>query len=158
MLQVFESLDTRPIEAVYRLINKFDKSKLQFQWLKLFVVVHSLHWSERQCLDPGTLLSFILTLFFTISSLESLCVDLSLTRCSVLDMNIYTLIAYIGAPILTLSRPVASANNWAFDIESCSGFDLDFTRMQMLRATTIAKNVASWLPRAPSFSSKPDFA
>ena len=36
MAQVLESLDTKPIQALYGLINKLYKSKLQSQLLKLF--------------------------------------------------------------------------------------------------------------------------
>lgn len=73
-------------------------------------------------------------------------------------MNIYTIITCIGSLILTLSRPVASAGNWAFDPASC-GPHLYFLRPQMLRSTTIGKNAATWLPRIPRMeSSKPKFA
>ena len=74
-------------------------------------------------------------------------------------MNLYTIIACIGSLVISLSWPVASRGSWAFDTASCSDHDKSFLWPQMLRATTIGKNAASWLPRVPALErNKPNFA
>ena len=74
-----------------------------------------------------------------------------------LDMILYTILTCTGSLILTFSRPVACANDWTIDPASC-GDQSHFVSMQMLRATTIAKNAALWLPEHPRMNLKPNFA
>ena len=83
----------------------------------------------------------------------------------VLDMNQFAIIACIGSLILTLTWPVASIDQWAFDSgqpgSSCSNSDVNFLRPQMARAVRIAKVTGNWLPKhrvTGMTSSKPAFA
>lgn len=77
-------------------------------------------------------------------------------------MTLFTIIACIGSLILTLTRPVASQNQWAFDPESCNAADQDLIETAVERAVLIGKGAAIWLPAGPrlptGLSSKPDFA
>ena len=83
----------------------------------------------------------------------------------VLDMNQFAIIACIGSLILTLTWPVASIDQWAFDSgqpdSSCSNSDVNFLRPQMVRAVRIANVTGNWLPKhrlTGIASSKPAFA
>lgn len=83
----------------------------------------------------------------------------------VLDMNQFAIIACIGSLILTLTRPVASYNQWAFDVgqplSSCSNSDVNFLKPKMWRVVTIANVTGNWVSQnqgSSLLSNKPAIA
>lgn len=72
-------------------------------------------------------------------------------------MKLHSLLTCIAS--LALCDPVAGASSWAFDPGSCEPKYLAVLEPALERATTIAKNTNTWLPRIPALTrSKPQFA
>ncbi|KAF6235677.1 hypothetical protein HO173_006360 [Letharia columbiana] len=76
-------------------------------------------------------------------------------------MKLHSFLTCIAS--LALCDPVAGASSWAFDPDSCNQRHLAVLQPALERATTIAKNTATWLPKDSIFKpssarSKPKFA